>query len=93
METLTFWQMPPAPTIIEQPSTAATEAARAKFWRKSIVKLSRVQLGKMTGYSTQAISLFEQGYDHNGKPLGERAWKRYRLVCAGLMTGPAWLQS
>lgn len=76
--------MPPAPTIIEQPSTAATEAARAKFWRKSVVKLTRGELGKRTGYSIQAISLFEQGFDHNGRPLGERSWRRYRLVCAGL---------
>lgn len=74
----------PAPTIIEQPSSDATEAAKAKFWRKAVVKLSRKQLSTAIGYSTQAISLFEQGYGHNGKPLGERAWRKYRLVCAGL---------
>ena len=73
-----------SPTIIEQPSTTAAEAARAKFWRKSVVKLTRGELGKATGYSVQAIALFEQGYDHAGRQLGERAWKRYRLVCAGL---------
>ena len=74
------------PTIIELPSRDATEAARAKFWRKAIVKLSRRQLADRIGYSTQAIGLFEQGYDHKGRPLGERAWKRYRLVCAGLVS-------
>lgn len=73
-----------APTIIELPSKNATEAARAKFWRKTIVRLTRKELAERIGYSTQAISLFEQGYDHRGKPIGARAWKRYRLVCAGL---------
>lgn len=72
------------PTIIEQPSTDATEAARAKFWRKSVARLTRKELGSRIGYSVQAIALFEQGYDHRGKPLGARAWTRYRLVCAGL---------
>lgn len=76
--------MASAPTIIEQPSSAATEAAKAKFWRKAVLKMSRKQLSAATGYSTQAIALFEQGYTQNGKPLGERAWRKYRLVCAGI---------
>jgi len=73
------------PTIIELPSRGAAEAARAKFWRKTVARLTRTQLSLETGYSVSAISLFEQGYDHKGRPIGERAWKRYRLVCAGLM--------
>ena len=72
------------PTIIELPSRGAAEAARAKFWRKTVARLTRTQLSLETGYSVSAISLFEQGYDHKGRPIGERAWKRYRLVCAGL---------
>ena len=72
------------PTIIELPSRDATEAARAKFWRKSIARLTRKDLGEKIGYSVAAIGLFEQGYDHRGRPIGERAWRRYRLVCAGL---------
>lgn len=72
-----------APTIIEQPSAAATEATKAKFWRKSR-GLTRKELAALTGYSVSAISLFEQGYDHKGKPLGERAWRRYRCCCAGI---------
>ncbi len=72
------------PTIIEQPSTIALEAARAKFWRKSVVKLRREELAAKIGYSVQTIQLFERGYDYTGRPLGPRAWKRYRLVCAGI---------
>jgi hypothetical protein len=72
------------PTIIEQTSASATEAARAKFWRKAVVALSRDELARAIGYSVSAISLFEQGYDANGRPIGARAWRRYRLVCAGL---------
>lgn len=72
------------PTVIEQPASAAMEAARAKFWRKNVVKLERRELADRIGYSVSAISLFEQGYDAHGRPLGKRAWQRYRLICAGL---------
>lgn len=72
------------PTIIEQPSSDAVEAAKAKFWRKAVRRLTRKELARVTGYSVQSISLFEQGFDHSGRPLGTRAWNRYRLVCAGL---------
>jgi hypothetical protein len=79
------------PTVINLPSLDAAEAARAKFWRKNIAKLTRKELSKATGYSLSTIALFEQGYDHNGKPLGSRAWKRYRLICSGLMASKgAW---
>ena len=70
------------PTIIEAPTAAVVEAARAKFWRKRM-RLTRRELAAQIGYSLSAISLFEQGYDHRGKPIGERAWRRYRLVCTG----------
>lgn len=73
-----------SPTIVNLSSLSTAEAAKAKFWRKNVMKMSRAQLCKAIGYSLSSISLFEQGYDHNGKPLGERAWMRYRLACAGL---------
>lgn len=76
--------MASGPTIIEQPSIAVVEATRAKLWRKSVMKLSRRELAVLAGYSEQAIQLFERGYDYRGQPLKARAWKRYRLVCAGL---------
>lgn len=72
------------PTIIEQPSAAAVEACKAKVWRKSVMKITRRELAVIAGYSEQSIQLFERGYDYRGKPIAERAWKRYRLVCAGL---------
>lgn len=75
--------MMPRPTIIEQLPHDAVEAAKAKWWRKSR-KLTRKELARATGYSIQMIGVFEQGYDRNGRPLGPRAWKKYRLVCAGL---------
>ena len=61
------------PTIIELPSRDETEAARAKFWRKNVARMTRKELAKATGYSVSAIGLFEQGYDNIGRPLGERA--------------------
>lgn len=76
--------MASGPTIIEQSSAAAIEATKAKLWRKNVVKLTRKELGKRTGYSVQAIQLFERGYNYAGAPLKARTWTRYRLVCAGL---------
>jgi hypothetical protein len=73
-----------SPTILEQSSAALTEAAKAKHWRKAVMKLSRAELGRRTGYSVQAISVFELGYRPDGLPIKERAWVRYRAVCAGL---------
>jgi hypothetical protein len=72
------------PTIIHQPSLAAVEAAKAKFWRKSVRRLTCKELARATGYSVSSIGMFERGYGNDGKPLGPRAWARYRLVCAGL---------
>jgi transcriptional regulator with XRE-family HTH domain len=60
------------------------EAARAKFWRKSVLHISRAELAARTGYSVMAISRFEAGYDHHGRALNPKTTQRYRLVCAGL---------
>lgn len=73
-----------SPTIIEQPSAAMVEAARAKFWRKSVLKITRAELAARTGYSMAAISRFETGYDHHGRSLSRKTMQRYQLVCAGL---------
>ncbi len=72
------------PTIIEQPTTASVEALKAKLWRKNVVGLSREQLAERIAYSSASIQLFERGYDYTGRPLGERAWRRYRRACAGV---------
>lgn len=72
------------PTIIELPTAAAIEAARALFWRKSVLRISRTELSRRLGYSVPAIQLFERGYDYKGRAIGEKSWLRYRLACAGL---------
>lgn len=56
---------------------------RCKAWRKAM-GLTRVQLAKAAGYSVQAIQIFERGYNYAGLPIKDRAWRRYRLVCAGM---------
>jgi len=71
-------------TIIEQSSACLTEAAKAKWWRKNVIKLSRFDLAVRTGYSVQAIIVFERGYRSDGVPVKEKAWKRYRAVCGAL---------
>ena len=72
------------PTIIEQSSAAGVEAAKAKWWRVNVVKLSRSDLSRRTGYSVNSIDVFERGYRYDGTPIKARAWVRYRAVCAGL---------
>ena len=76
--------MPAQPTIIECSSAASTEAARAKHWRKTVVKLSRFELANRTGYSVQSIQVFENGYRSDGTPIKAKAWTRYRAVCGAL---------
>ena len=73
----------PKPTIIEQPHAAAVEAAKARYWRKAR-KMTCKELARLTGYSVSSIGMFERGYGSNGRPLGPRAWNKYRLVCAGI---------
>ena len=67
------------PTIIEQSSAAVAEGVRAMVWRKNVLLLSRGELGKLIGYSPDAVKRFERGMAANG-----RARLRYRRACAGL---------
>lgn len=86
--------MTDAPTIIEQPSLAAIEAAKAKFWRKTIMRMTVADLARATGYCEQTIIALERGYAANGKRIPERAWRKYRLVCAGVtMDGFDWIRA
>lgn len=71
------------PTIVELPSTSATEAAKAKWWRKHHARMSVDELAERTGYSTMEIEWFERGYAAGGRAIGEQEWRRYRLACAG----------
>jgi hypothetical protein len=72
------------PTIIEQPSSCAIEAARAKWWRINTVRLSRSQLAEQTGYSPATIAVFERGYDAAGRSIEKSAWKQYRMAYAAV---------
>lgn len=60
------------------------EAARAKWWRKNIARLTIAQLCALSGYSKNSINMFERGYRYDGKPITPAAWRRYRAVCGGL---------
>lgn len=71
-----------------------TEHLKAKRWREK-TKLSVAELAEKAGYSIEAVYLFEKGftYDARGKdgkdkirtkPHDDRAWRRYRMACAGV---------
>ncbi len=70
--------------MIELPSALAVEAARAKWWRVNVARLSIEELARRTGYSWRAIYRFESGVTNAGKPHKPLAWHRYKLCCAAL---------
>lgn len=63
------------------------ESERALYWRKHVVKLTREQLAKRTGYSVTAIQIFERGRNWLDVDATENAWKKYRLACAAVHLG------
>lgn len=71
-----------APTIIEEGQRR--EAAKAKWFRHNVLRMSVAQLAHATGYSGQTIQNFERGYGHDGKRISPQQWTKYRLACAGL---------
>ena len=56
------------------------ESEQAKAWRVRM-KLTMDDLAKLTGYSREAIFLFEKGINSTGKPHAAHAWRRYKLAC------------
>lgn len=54
---------------------------QAKQWRVK-AGLSVDQLAEMTGFSAEAIWLFERGVRQNGHELSAYSWQRYRMACA-----------
>jgi transcriptional regulator with XRE-family HTH domain len=56
------------------------ESELAKAWR-SKNKLTLDQMSALTGYSREAIFLFERGRNSAGKPHAPHAWRRYKLAC------------
>ena len=57
-----------------------SEHAKAKAWRNRL-GLTLDQLADMTGYSREAVFLFERGANSKGAPHAAHAWKRYKLAC------------
>jgi len=74
------------PTIIRE---NGNEHFRARWWRKNVVRLTIAELSKLTGYSPNAIYRFERGCTSVGEPHAPEAWRRYRMVCAGVTRGEA----
>lgn len=60
--------------------TLATEPARAAAWRRRM-GLTMEELSVLTGYSREAIYLFERGRNSLGKPHPPCSWRRYKLAC------------
>lgn len=61
-------------------SKSLVEAGKAKAWRRSM-SLTMDDLSGLTGYSREAIFLFEKGHNSSGKPPAPHAWRRYKLAC------------
>lgn len=68
------------------------EFEKARRWREK-AGLTVDQLAEKTGYSREAIYLFEKGFTYNGrtardkiktKALSDSVWHRYRMACAGV---------
>jgi len=64
---------------------AATEYDQARQWRETN-RLSRPELAELTGYSQEAIYLFEQGKNSRGEPHPPLVWQRYKLACLAVAT-------
>lgn len=62
-----------------------TESEKAKAWRAS-VGLSQDELAGLTGYSKEAVFLFERGANSLGKPHAPEAWQRYKMACLAVST-------
>lgn len=66
------------------------EHAKASAWAEKR-KLSGAELGKLTGYSRQAIYWFLRGEapPSNGKgpsKISPEVWQRFKICCAGVET-------
>lgn len=56
------------------------ESSKAKAWRHRL-GLTMDHLADLTGYSREAVFLFERGANSKGKPHAAHAWRRYKLAC------------
>ena len=60
------------------------EVEQARAWRRAM-GLTMDQLSELTGYSREAVFLFERGQNSLGKPHAPYAWRRYKLACLAVM--------
>jgi transcriptional regulator with XRE-family HTH domain len=60
------------------------EIEQARAWRRQM-GLTMKELGELTGYSPEAIFLYERGQNSQGKPHAPYAWRRYKLACLAVM--------
>ena len=66
--------------MTSEQSDSLTEAGKARAWRNRM-HLTMDELAKLTGYSREAIFLFEKGHTSAGKPHAAHSWRRYKLAC------------
>jgi transcriptional regulator with XRE-family HTH domain len=59
------------------------ESQLAKAWRVK-AGLTVEQLQDLTGFSREAIWLFERGVRQNGSAVSAYSWQRYRMACAAV---------
>jgi transcriptional regulator with XRE-family HTH domain len=57
-----------------------TEHEKARAFREAR-HLTRSDLAALTGYTENAVYLFERGSNSEGKPHDPRAWQRYKMAC------------
>ena len=62
-----------------------TEAQMARHWRETN-RLTREELSALTGYSAEAVYLFESGRNSKGEPHAKPNWQRYKLTCLAVAT-------
>lgn len=60
-----------------------TKHAKARRWRETL-ELGRHQLAKLTGYSYESITIFENGFRADGRPISGVVWQRYERACAAV---------
>lgn len=56
---------------------------KARKWRNER-RLTVEKLSELSGWSIEAIYLFERGVTPKGEPVSDWVWQRYRMVCAGI---------
>jgi hypothetical protein len=77
----------PKPTIFEEPNAGQNEAAKARWWRERIMRITREELSTRIGYSVDSIDCYERGHNSSGRLLTDKSWLRYRNACGAIASG------